>query len=144
MHLQIGPVPAASVTVWVGYARKALEEVVGEPGFDGVWLPDDTVQTFTRYLDDWEAAATGVEEMRWEHEVPAEEAEYLSHAFFRVASNLAARAEARGYSQAPPESEEFYRMLVTSFLHALEAEGQSSQEFSEHLRSFWPGLEDDG
>ena len=33
-------------------------------------------------------------------------------------------------------------MLVTSFLHALEAEGQGSQEFSEHLRSFWPGLED--
>lgn len=144
MQVQIGPVPAASVTAWVGYARKALEGVVGEPGSDGVWLPDDTVDTFVRYLDDWEAAATGVEEMRWEHEVPADEAEYLSHAFFRVASNLAARAEDRGFSEAPPESEEFYRMLVTSFLRALEAEGQGSQEFSEHLRSFWPGLEDNG
>ncbi len=34
-------------------------------------------------------------------------------------------------------------MLVTSFLAALETEGQGSQEFSEHLRSFWPGLEEE-
>ena len=142
VRVQIGPVSATSVTAWVGYARKALDAVVGEPGSDGVWLPDDTVATFVRYLDDWEAAASGVDEVRWEHEIPADEAEYLSHAFFRIASNLAARAEERGYSEAPPESEEFYRSLVTSFLRALEAEGQGSQEFSEHLRSFWPGLED--
>ena len=58
-----------------------------------------------------------------------------------VAQHCAAE---RGYAQAPPESEEFYRVLVTSFLHALEAEGQGSQEFSEHLRSFWPGLGDNG
>jgi len=144
VRVQIGPVPATSVTAWVGYARKALVGVVGEPGSDGVWLPDDTIQTFVRYLDAWEAAATGVDEMRWDHEVPADEAEYLSHAFFRVASNLAARAEERGYSEAPAESGVFYRMLVTSFLRALEAEGQGSQEFSEHLRSFWPGMEDNG
>lgn len=142
--MQIGPVSATSVTAWVGYARQALDGVVGDPGSDGVGLPDDTVETFVAYLDDWEAAATGVEEMRWEHEVPADEAEYLSHAFFRVANNLAARSEERGYAEAPPESEAFYRMLVSSFLRALEAEGQASLEFSEHLRSFWPGLEDIG
>jgi hypothetical protein len=42
---------------------------------------------------------------------------------------------------APPESDEFYKALVTSFLTALDEEGHGSQEFSEHLRSFWPGLE---
>lgn len=141
MRLHIGPVPAGSVTAWVGYARKALEEVVGEPGTEGVWLPDDTVETFTRYLDAWEAAATGVDEMQWEAEVPADEAEYLSHAFFRIASNLASRADQRGYSLAPPESEDFYHALVRSFLAALDEEGHGSQEFAEHLRSFWPGIE---
>ncbi len=138
--MEIGPVTAASVTAWVGYARKSLDEVVGEPGSDGVWIPDDTVETFVSYLDQWEAAATGVDELHWSAEIPADEAEYLSHAFFRIASNLANRAEERGYTTAPPESEEFYRALVTSFLAALDAEGHGSQEFSEHLRSFWPGL----
>ena len=131
---------ATSVTAWVGYARKALDEVVGEPGSDGVWIPDDTLATFSGYLDQWEVAATGVDELHWSADIAADEAEYLSHAFFRVASNLAARAEERGYTMAPPESQEFYRALVTSFLAALDAEGHGSQEFSEHLRSFWPGL----
>ena len=144
VRVQIGPVTATSVTAWVSYAREALDGVVDEPGSDGVWLPEDTVVTFLRYLDDWEAAATGVEEMRWEHEIRADEAEYLSHAFFRIASNLATRAEERGYTVAPPEAEEFYRSLVSAFLGALEAEGRGSQEFSEHLRSFWPGMEEDG
>jgi hypothetical protein len=139
--VEIGPVSAASVTAWVGYARKALDEVVGEPGSDGVWIPDDTLGTFAHYLDLWESAAAGVDEFQWASEIPADEAEYLSHAFFRIVSNLANRADERGFPMAPPESEEFYRALVTSFLAALDAAGPSSQEFSEHLRSFWPGLE---
>jgi hypothetical protein len=142
VRVQIGPVSATSVTAWVDFARTSLEEVVGQPGAEGVWLPDETVATFVHYLDEWEKAATGVDEMRWAAEVPAEEAEYLLHAFFRIASNLANRAEDRGYTLAPPGSEDFYRALVTSFLAALDAEGHGSQEFSEHLRSFWPGLED--
>jgi hypothetical protein len=141
--VEIGPVPAASVTAWVGYARKALDEVIGEPGGAGVWIPEDTVATFTSYLDQWEVAATGVDEVHWTSEVPADEAEYLTHGFFRIASNLAARAEERGYTMAPPEGDEFYKALVTSFLAALDEEGHGSQEFSEHLRSFWPGLEKD-
>jgi hypothetical protein len=142
VRVQIGPVSATSVTAWVGYARKSLEEVVGEPGGDGVWLPDDTMATFMSYLDQWENAANGVDEMRWEADVPADEAEYLLHAFFRVVSNLANKAEERGFALAPPEGEEFYRALVASFLAALKEEGHGSEEFAEHLRSFWPGLED--
>jgi hypothetical protein len=141
--VEIGPVPSTSVTAWVGYARKALDEVIGEPGSDGVWIPDDTVATFTGYLDQWEAAATGVDELHWASDIPADEAEYLSHAFFRIVSNLANRADERGWSMAPPESEEFYRALVGAFLTALDEEGSGSAEFSEHLRSFWPGLEKD-
>jgi hypothetical protein len=141
--VEIGPVTASSVTAWVGYARKALDEVVGEPGSEGVWIPDDTVATFCTYLDTWEAEAARGDSFHWSSDIPADEAEYLSHAFFRIASNLANRAEERGYTMAPPEGEEFYRALVTSFLAALQAEGAGSAEFSEHLRSFWPGLERD-
>jgi len=61
VRVQIGPVSATSVTAWVGYARKALDETVDAPGGDGVWLPDDTVATFVHYLDEWEKAAAGVD-----------------------------------------------------------------------------------
>jgi hypothetical protein len=141
VRVQIGPVSSSSVTSWVGYARKALDDVLSEPGGEGVWLPDDTVETFRKYLTTWEDEAATGDPFRWEAEIAADEAEYLSHAFFRVASHLAARADERGYTMAPPEGDEFYQALVESFLAALDSEGNSSQEFSEHLRSFWPGLD---
>lgn len=140
MRVSIGPVASNSVTAWVGYARKALAEVLDEPGGEGVWLPEDTVTTFERYLDEWEAAAAADDPVRWSAEVPSEEAEYLSHAFFRIVTNLAAQADERGYALAPDAGDEFYRALVGGFLDALEAEGHGSEEFAEHLRSFWPGL----
>jgi hypothetical protein len=141
VRVQIGPVPAASVSAWVAYARKALAQVVDEPGGEGVWLPDDTVTTFEQFLDSWEAASRAEDPVRWSAEIAPDEAEYLSHAFFRIATNLAAQAEDRGYALAPPEGQEFYRELVRAFLDALDTEGHGSQEFAEHLRSFWPGLE---
>jgi hypothetical protein len=143
MRVQIGPVSSRSVSAWVGYARTALDEVVTEPGGEGVWLPDDTVETFRKYLGSWEDEADIGDEFCWTADIPADEAEYLSHAFFRVASHLATKAGERGFALAPPESEAFYRALVDSFLDALDAEGDSSQEFAEHLRSFWPGLKPD-
>jgi hypothetical protein len=42
---------------------------------------------------------------------------------------------------APAASEAFYRALVAGLLTALDQEGDATSEFSEHLRSFWPGLE---
>ena len=76
----------------------------------------------------------------WEGEVPREEAEYLFHAFFRVATHLSAEAETRG-PRAPEGSDRFYRCLVAGLLTALDQEGDATSEFSEHLRAFWPGLE---
>lgn len=143
MQIRLGPVTASSVTAWVGYARKALDEILTGPGGEGVWLPEDTADTFRAYLDAWEQEAVGQDEFRWSADIPADEAEYLSHAFFRIASHLSAKAEQQGHALAPPESEEFYQALVRSFLAALDGEGTSSQEFSEHLRSFWPGMEED-
>lgn len=141
MQVHIGPVPAASVSTWVAYARTALTQVVDEPGSEGVWLPEDTVGTFEDFLDSWEAAARTEDPVRWSADIAPDEAEYLSHAFFRIATNLAAQAEERGHSLAPAEGQEFYRELVRAFLGALDTEGHGSQEFAEHLRSFWPGLE---
>ena len=39
-----------------------------------------------------------------------------------------------------PDGDAFYANLVTSMVEALEQEGASSSEFSQHLRSFWPGI----
>lgn len=140
VHVQLGPLPAVHVTAWIGYAREVLDAVPSEAGGGGIWLPANAVAGFRRYLDDWARTADTKDPFTWEGDVPRDEAEYLFHAFFRVATHLSARAEHAG-SQAPAESDPFYRMLVGGLLTALDQEGDATSEFSEHLRSFWPGLE---
>lgn len=142
MHVTLGPIPSPSVRAWVTDARSVLEKMAAEPaepGQEGVWLPADVVETFLTYLAMWEKAASG-DDFRWEGEIATEQAEYLMHAFFRLAHYLSETLEDRGYRYMSEAGDEFYRALVTSMVEALEHEGTSSSEFSQHLRSFWPGL----
>jgi hypothetical protein len=140
VHVRLGPLPSDSARSWIGYARDVLAAVPTEAGGEGVWLPADAVAGFEQFLDDWALAADESDTFRWRGEIPREQAEYLFHAFFRVATHLSARAETTG-PMAPVESEPFYRTLVGGLLTALDQEGDATSEFSEHLRAFWPGLE---
>lgn len=140
VFVRLGPVPSESVHSWVGYAQEVLAAVPTEAGGDGVWLPSDAVAGFEQYLDTWTRAADEAPMFTWEGEVPREEAEYLFHAFFRVATHLSAEAETRG-PRAPDGSDRFYRCLVSGLLTALDQEDAATSDFSEHLRAFWPGLE---
>ena len=132
------PVASASALAWVGYARKALHEAVDEPE-KRVELPADVLPILERFLDDWEAQAKAAPSMTLSFDISDDQAEYLSHAFFRVADFLSQRARARGFDDAPQEGEEFYNALVESVIVGLEhGEDESTTEFGDYLRTFWP------
>lgn len=138
MLVTLGPVAAASARVWIRDARRLLDDVPVEHV-----LSADVAGTFATYLDTWADVAANEDEFRWEGDISAEQAEYLMHAFFRLAQHLADTLDERGYRYMSPEGDAFYQCLVTSVVDALEHESASSSEFSAHLRSFWPGLFDD-
>jgi hypothetical protein len=140
VQVRLGPLPAAHVHSWVRYARDVLGAVPTDAGGEGIWLPADAVGGFEQYLTQWSDAAGDADPFVWDGEIDREEVEYLFHAFFRVATHLSMQADAAG-AQAPADSEPFYRTLVFGLLHALDQEGDATSEFSQHLRSFWPGLE---
>ena len=137
VHVEVGPVPSASVLAWVSYAEGVLDR--NEEG-----LSADVVSGFRALLDEWTTIAKRVETFRWGTEVPVDVVEYLVHAFYRIAQRLADQAELRGYALAPAESDEFNWLLVRSLLDALSQGGGSAGEFADHLRSFWPGLPEEG
>lgn len=139
MHLRLGPVSADGARDWLRYAREVVASVPADPGEDGVWLPADAVAGFDTYLTAWEAACAE-DPFVWEGEVDLVEVEYLFHAFFRLVTHLAEQAERTGDVRAPASSDAFYQSLVSGLLDALDREGDPTSEFSEHLRSFWPGL----
>lgn len=151
MHVEVGPLPSSSVLAWVGYAEAVLgaERVEDGPAMvlvDDVAtvaddVPFDAVASFARYLVEWRAIASTEPQFSWSADIPGEVAEYLVLAFYRVVRRLNKTAEDRGEVLAPPEGEAFYNSLVDRLLRALAAEGPGSAEFADHLRSFWPGMQ---
>jgi hypothetical protein len=103
-------------------------------------MPVDVVEAFREYLGEWRKLAGKGAAVHWEADVPADTAEYLVLPFFRLAERLEETAALRGPA-APAEAGQFYRLLVAGLLDGLAADGQSSAEFAEHLRSFWPGTD---
>jgi hypothetical protein len=141
MLVEVGPVPSASVLAWTRYARTIVEDVRDNAEDFPPPVDLQALDAFERYLSGWQAAAATCESFRWAEDVDPETVEYLLHAWFLIASRLAAGAERRGLTLSPPEGDAFYQAIVTAVLDALEAEGRGPAHFSTHLRSFWPGLD---
>ena len=139
--MEIGPLPSAGVLVWLDFAEAVLSSDPGAPPA-GDDIPPDVTEAFLVYIDEWRQVATRGPEFHWKTDVPGEVAEYLILAFYRIVQRLAKAAEARGSPMSPPGGEAFYDMLVHGLLDALAEEGPGAAEFSDHLRSFWPGLHD--
>jgi hypothetical protein len=147
VHVQLGPLPAEGVRLWLAYARVVLDRLEAKLAGDeppalpgGVpTVPPDLVDTFSHFLDEWEAAARG-DTFTWSDEVDPEQARYLAHFYFALVSLLADEAQARGFPVAPPEGDEFYLALVSAFLDALAQEGGDNTAFVDELRVAWPGL----
>ncbi|HEX9992094.1 MAG TPA: hypothetical protein VGB14_04115 [Acidimicrobiales bacterium] len=141
MLVEVGPVPAASVLAWTSYAGSVVDDL--RDLADDVAPPVDlaALDAFARYLDEWRAVAQRCDPFRWSADLDPATVEYLLHAWFVVANRLAASAERRGVVLSPAEGEPFYQAVVGAVLDALAGEGRSPAQFSDHLRSFWPGLE---
>ena len=138
VHVQMSPVASTSALAWCGYARKALHEAVDDPATP-IDLPPDVIPALERFVDDWEQRAAEGPTLTLAFEISSGEAEYLTHAFFRIADYLSDRAKARGFDDAPEEGEAFYNALVEAVIDALEhGEDDSTAEFADYLRAFWP------
>ncbi len=137
MQLAVGPVASASVVAFADYAERVLDGKVHgiEPG---AGLPPDVLDAFRRRLQEWRRLAAAGPAFLWEADVPGDQAEYLVHAFYRLARRLDIAA-ADGAPAAPEQAEPFYRLLVGALLDGLAADGTGAAEFADHLRSFWPG-----
>jgi hypothetical protein len=137
--LMVGPVPPASVLAYVKVARDSLSTLQGDPRLAGT-LTDDLLARFESLHDEWERIAeAGGSEFCWQQELEVEEAEWIIHGFFRVIEVIAADG-------GPPqplrdEVAAFYTPLVTSFLDAIERQGETPGAFASNLRLTWPFLD---
>ena len=139
MHVEIGPVPAASAKAYLRFCRDMLASLVADPGPVGSTLSPQVCASFETYLTEWEAVAEKGPVFTWSSDEDVEHVEHVFVAFFRCVEEVLRRSEAD-----PPPAEDvelrrpFRIALTNAVLNALAAEGRSSGELAEQLRSNWP------
>jgi hypothetical protein len=136
--LMVGPVPPAAVLAYVKVARASLEALNDDPRLSATLTPD-LLARFESLHDEWEQlAASSKETFCWERELDVEEAEWIILGFFRVLEVI----EADGGPPQPLRDEvaAFYTPMVTSFLDAIERQGETPGAFAANLRLSWPYL----
>lgn len=141
MRVALSPVSSWSAEVWIGFARSALALAVSDLEPDP--LIDRAMEVrLAELLDSWEVEARRGPRLSLSFEIPDDEAEFLVHAFLRLADRWTVVADRRGFDVSPPEGDEFYSALVEGVIAAMEhAEDASGVEFGTALRTIWPRVE---
>jgi hypothetical protein len=129
------------VAEWILFARRMLDSGPsgGRPLSETV--PPEVLDGFRRLLAEWDRAAASSETFLWETDIDPEEAEFLAHALFNIASELFAAASRRGRYETPAAGAPFYRAFIEAFLHAMTLENRSLAAYAEELRTSWPGVD---
>ena len=133
MHVEIGPVSAASARAWIAYATEILSQAQVEPGP----TPPAALTRMRAYLDEWDTAAAAGDPFRWSGEAPPEIVEYLIHALYQLGVRVEEEAAQGRARLRPPEADKFHIVLVRSVLDALEHEGPAQAQLAESLRQQW-------
>ena len=123
MRVEVGPVPAESVLMWLAYARTVLAQVITRPGAYGARLSDDDIAAFEAYLDEWELIATRDTSFHWVKDADADKVKRLADTWLRLAEGMAVEAQRRGYELQPVEGQLFNDALIEAVLVALADEG---------------------
>jgi hypothetical protein len=139
VHVTVSPVPSSSALTWIEFAQAAL---VDELDSDPPLIDDDLATVLRELLASWAAEAHKGPTLALAFDVPAEEGEFLVHAFLRISDRWTTDADQRGFDVSPQEGDEFYGALVEAVITALELAGDASGvEFGASLRSIWPRIE---
>lgn len=129
-------IPSSSALAWLDHARKLLGQVADE-AFP-IRLPQDVLDGFNGYLEQWFWAADAGPAFHWRGEVDPEVACHLVHHWHTLVQWATESRGAAGPTR-PAEGDAFYAALVDAVTDALVLD-DCTHAFGEGLRASWPGL----
>ena len=133
--IDLGPLPATAVRIWVSNARSFVDALRAGAGKPEVELPDDVVDSFASYLDEWGQAANAAT-FTWSGSAPVDLVRRLSAYWVFLAGVASDRAEELGLPTGVPGGEEFSDALLSALSVALEP--AADDDFGDKLREAFP------
>ena len=138
MRLYLGPVAPDGVLAWTTWAREVIDDLRNDPRA-GVCLSDRVLEDIKGYVAEWErTTARSDGSFRWQCELPPEDLEYLSNAFYNLDLHLRSNGRGGSGSALPAEGRAFHLVLVRALLSALALESPTHAAFVDQMQGSWP------
>jgi CheY-like chemotaxis protein len=135
IDITLGPLPGDAVRIWVANARRFISALRDGAGGDEVQLPDDVLDAFANYLDQWEASASG-DTFVWSGSAYVDLVRRLSAYWVFLAGVANDRAVELRLPVGEPGGEAFSDALLDALSVALEPE--ADDDFGDKLREAFP------
>ena len=136
VHVEFGPVAAASAQAWIDDARLVLERVRVAGDALPVVLPEEVERAFVGYLDRWEAIAAAGDTFVWGDDIDVEEARHLAVYFFSLLSIDDETWAAYGLPFTSEEAKPFVEALTAAVTDAL---AEADREVGATIKASFPG-----
>ena len=134
--VELGPVPALSVSAWAGTAQLTVQALRAHPELG---VPDDVIAAFERYVAEWrDLASAGPATFRWAGEVDVAEVRRLA-GYWALLANLARTDDhPTEVKPAPAAAQPFYDALVACMAEvvAINDSDRFSEKFEQVVPSF--------
>jgi CheY-like chemotaxis protein len=119
--VQVGPVPSSAALAWITNTKGILDAVRRAGEVTDQAIEDEVLDTFTHYLDVWEAVAGTNPEFLWAARAPASEVERLVEAWASIDRIDDDRLHELGVDWSSSLGRSFFDALTAAVLRALTA-----------------------
>jgi CheY-like chemotaxis protein len=120
VEVSVGPVRAEAARIWVANTRRIVEAFAAHPDVVGATVPDDVLELFRSFLDEWAAVAEGADEFRWVARSPIADIKRIVSYWATIDGMTDHQLDELGVHWSPPEGQPFFQALTTGVLATLE------------------------
>ena len=142
VEIRVGPVTSAAARVWVENTSKIIAAVRARPDVLEEAVPDDVLDLFESFLEEWAAVAADTEVFRWVARADVAQVQRLVEHWAAMDRMSDEQLEALGVHWSPPEGAPFFRALTAGVLDAIAAR-EGMRQLADTLSRQWPEAADE-
>jgi len=136
IEVRVGPVSTAAARVWVANTMKIIDAVAAHPEVLGASIPDDVIDLFRTFLEQWRVIAEDGGEFRWVARArPADVERIVSH-WAVIDAMTDEQLDELGVAWSPPEGAVFFEALTTGVLEAMDRH-EDTKRLAERVGAQW-------
>jgi DNA-binding NarL/FixJ family response regulator len=136
LEVHVGPVDSTAALVWIDNTKEILEAVRRHPDVLDETVPDDVLQAFAGFLDNWREVAATNSTFSWVARAAAAEVNHLIESWAVIDGLSDEALHELGCHWSPPEGAAFFAALTHGVLVALDSHAET-RRLADALRTTW-------